>query len=134
MGWRYFMYAVGGFMLLLSFVRLFLFHLYESPRYLMSRGYDEDAVDIIHKVAEYNGTTTKLTVQMLKDAEEKARAEHPDARGIETSAKAIVLKNFSQVGMSHVKPLFATKKLALSTVLLILIWGKFPYLRSKKSV
>ncbi|TCD68505.1 hypothetical protein EIP91_010561 [Steccherinum ochraceum] len=123
MGWRYFMYSVGGFMLLLSFVRLFLFHLYESPRYLMSRGEDERAVEIIHKIAEYNGITSNLTVDHLKDAAEKARASHPDAKDLDTTAKAVVKRNLSRVNFSHVKPLFATKKLALSTTLLMIIWG-----------
>lgn len=61
---------------------------------------------------------------MLQDAAEKARMASEDAKGLDVSAKAVVLRNFRQVSMSHVKPLFATKKLALSTTLLIMIWGE----------
>ena len=116
-------------MLLLSFLRLFVFHLYESPRFLMSRGDDEGAVEIIHEIAKYNGKTSILTVDMLKQAEQQALADHPEARPMEVTAKAAVLRNFRKVGMSHVRPLFATKKLALSTTLLILIWGRLFLLR-----
>ncbi|THH32408.1 hypothetical protein EUX98_g1754 [Antrodiella citrinella] len=118
MGWRYFMYSVGGLMLLLSFVRFFVFHLYESPRYLMSRGDDKTAVEIIHEIAKYNKTTSRLTLEMLTNAGQK-----PGVEDLDVSAKAIVARKMKQVNLNHVKPLFATRKLALSTSLLIIIWG-----------
>ncbi|KAH8091047.1 MFS general substrate transporter [Cristinia sonorae] len=121
MGWRYFMYAVGGFMLLLSFVRFFIFNLYESPRFLMSRGNDKAAVEVVHKIAKYNGKTSRLTVEMLKEAGDGAKSK--DGEDLDVSAKAIVARNLRQISMSHIKPLFATKKLAISTTLLMIIWG-----------
>jgi hypothetical protein len=50
-GWRYFLYTMGGFMLVLSVIRIFIFHLYESPKFLMGRGRDAEAVQVVHKVA-----------------------------------------------------------------------------------
>jgi hypothetical protein len=34
-GWRYFLFAMGGLMMLLWAVRFFVFKLYESPKHLM---------------------------------------------------------------------------------------------------
>ncbi|KAG8216949.1 hypothetical protein J3R82DRAFT_7230 [Butyriboletus roseoflavus] len=72
-GWRYFLYTMGGLMMFLWILRFFVFNLYESPKFLMGRGRDEDAVEIIHKVAAYNGKTSYLTVDHLKDAEKLGR-------------------------------------------------------------
>lgn len=32
MGWRYFVFTLGGITLLMFFARFFLFHLFESPK------------------------------------------------------------------------------------------------------
>lgn len=119
-------------MLLLFVIRFFIFHLYESPKYLMGRGRDEDAVEVVRKVAEYNGTTTSLTVEMLREAGELAGQDEKGGNGgLDTSAKAAVLRKLEKFDAGHVKPLFATKKLAYSTSLLIALWGmlSFPLLR-----
>ena len=36
-------------------LRFFVFHLYESPKYLMGKGKDEEAVEVVRCVAVYNG-------------------------------------------------------------------------------
>ena len=60
------MYTMGGLMLLLWVLRFFVFHLYESPKYLMGKGRDEDAVRFVHRVAEINGRSSQLAVEDLK--------------------------------------------------------------------
>jgi hypothetical protein len=40
------------------FIRFALFTVYESPKYLMGKGRDEDAVRIVHEVARRNGKTS----------------------------------------------------------------------------
>ena len=116
MGWRYFVIAIGSFMLLLFFVRLFVFPMHESPRYLLGCGQDAKAVAVVHEVARYNGTETTLTV---KDLEEAGRAaeEKPSAH------KWRALSEGSSLTTEHVRMLFSTKKMAWSTTLLIWIWG-----------
>ncbi|PSR94563.1 hypothetical protein PHLCEN_2v4431 [Hermanssonia centrifuga] len=121
-GWRYFMYTMGGLMLLLWVLRFGVFHLYESPKYLMGRGRDTDAVDIVHKVAAYNGTISGLTVEMLEEAGRLASLVDPTTGNMETSAKAAALRKLRKFNKGHVSSLFATKKLAYSTFLLIVIW------------
>ncbi|KAG9309971.1 MFS general substrate transporter [Chiua virens] len=122
-GWRYFLYAMGGLMLLLWILRFFVFHLYESPKYLMGRGKDEAAVEIIHKVAAYNGKTSSLTVEQLKGPEGLARDSPERVAVMDVSAMGAVRRKVAIFDSSHVKPLFATRKLAYSTSLLIVLWA-----------
>ena len=61
MGWRYLLWTLGGLMIVLFIIRFFVFHLYESPKYLMGRGRDEEAVKVIHQIAQYNGKKSSLT-------------------------------------------------------------------------
>lgn len=116
-------------MLLLWVLRFFVFHLYESPKYLMGRGKDEQAVEIVHKVAAYNGRTSTLTLGRLKNAgREAAERQGLDPNEadvhIDTSAKGAVVRKLRKFDNSHVKSLFATRKLAYSTSLLIILWGE----------
>ena len=121
MGWRYFLYSMGGLMMVCWFLR-FLFHLHESPKFLIGRGRDAEAVKVIQAIAEYNGRTCRLTLDQLEKANMLAeRMEKTPAT--DTSAKGAMLRKLKTVSGEHVKSLFATRKLAWSTSLLIAIWG-----------
>lgn len=108
-------------MLVLWFIRFFVFHLFESPKYLMGRGRDEEAVEMIHKVAEFNGKTSSLTLEDLTrhNVEETKQGQAVQ----DTSAKAAVLRQTEKFKADHIRSLFRTPKLAWSTGLIILIWG-----------
>lgn len=111
-------------MLLLWGIRFFLFKLHESPKYLMGRGRDQDAVDVMHKVATYNGRTSLLTVEQLKAAGSYASEKKGTDNGrLDTSAMGAFKRQLEKLSADHVKSLFATRKLAWSTSLLIIIWG-----------
>lgn len=130
-GWRYFLYTMGGFTLLLFVLRFFVFHLYESPKYLMGRGRDKEAVEVVHLVAKYNGTTSTLTLESLQNAAASAAGrwagdDESVVVDMDTSARAAVRRRLSKLNSAHIKSLFATKKLAYSTSLLITSWGEFP--------
>ena len=58
MGWRYFVIAMGGISMIEFFIRFVLFTVHESPKYLMGKGRDEDAVRVVHDVARRNGKTS----------------------------------------------------------------------------
>ncbi|KAH9894713.1 transporter [Xylariomycetidae sp. FL2044] len=115
-GWRYFMIAMGGLTLLMFAVRFFAFTIYESPKYLMGKGLDDEAVRVVHEVARRNKKTSSLTVQDLK-ACEPADYEH------RATAGAAVKRKLEAVDLNHVRPLFATSKLAYSTGALMVVWG-----------
>ncbi|KII86743.1 hypothetical protein PLICRDRAFT_267090 [Plicaturopsis crispa FD-325 SS-3] len=125
MGWRYFLFTMGGLMMLLWIVRYFVFTLYESPKYLMGRGRDAEAVEVVHKVAKYNGTTSRLTLEHLEAAGclgGPVGAEEAQAK-MDTSAVGAVRRVLSKFSSEHVQALFATRKLAYSTSLLIVLWA-----------
>jgi len=111
-------------MMFLWILRFFVFNLYESPKYLMGRGRDAAAVEIIHTVAAYNGKTSNLTVEHLKSAEKFGRNLSEKEVTMDVSAIAAVKRKLAIFDANHVKPLFATRKLAYSTSLLITLWGK----------
>jgi hypothetical protein len=113
---------MGGFMMVLWLIRFFVFKLYESPKYLMGRGRDQDAVNVVHEIARYNGVHSSLTVGELKDAENVDGTAASAGEGEHVGS--IVRQHLSKFDSNHVYPLFATRKLAFSTSLLIILWGE----------
>jgi MFS family permease len=68
MGWRYFVLAMGGISMIEFIVRFVFFTVYESPKYLMGKGLDEEAVRIVHEVARRNGTpSTRQSLPFSRD-------------------------------------------------------------------
>jgi len=116
-------------MLVLFVIRFFIFHLYESPKFLMGRGRDAEAVEVVHKVAAYNGTTSNLTLDMLRRAERNRPASLNDDSeksrilAMDTSRLGALHRILREFGLDHIRPLFKTRKLAWSTSLLIILWG-----------
>ncbi|KAJ2982040.1 hypothetical protein NUW58_g6533 [Xylaria curta] len=115
-GWRYFMIATGGLTLLLFVIRFLAFQIYESPKYLMGKGKDGEAVRVVHEVARRNGTESWLTVEHLKACELEGYEQHSTARDA-------VKRKLETVNFTHIRALFATKKLGYSTGALMLVWA-----------
>lgn len=109
---------MGGFTLFLWAIRIVCFKLFESPRFLSGIGRDADAVDVIHRLAKFNGKTSSLTV---KELEAPGQLEgHPSGKG-----KRQILSKSSDYSISHIKALFTTTpKMAWSTSLLVVMCGK----------
>jgi len=107
LGWRYFLAAMGGFTLALFALRFWAFRLYESPKYLMGRGNDVAAADVVQRVARYNGVASSFGAADLSalDADTEGGGVQGDL-GI----------------LSHLRALFATRELATSTLLILAIW------------
>lgn len=109
------MITMGLLAMIMFSCRFFLFKLYESPKYLMGRGKDEDAVRIVHEVARINGKTTHLTLADLEAFNQAGQ------QGVDASAA--LKRKLEKVNFTHLRALFASRKLAWSTSLIILIWG-----------
>lgn len=114
-GWRYFVIAMGGIAMLMFVLRFVFFTLYESPKFLMGRGNDGQAVKVVHEVARRNGKTSNLTLADLQVFDE---AGHQG-----TDAAAALARKLEKINFTHVRSLFATRKLAYSTSLITLIWA-----------
>jgi MFS family permease len=116
MGWRYFMITMGGITLIMFFIRFALFTIFESPKYLIGKGRDEDAVRIVHEVARRNGKTSSLSIEDLQACE-------PAGYVAQTDAIAAVKRKLDQVNLDRIKVLFHTKKLAISTGIIMTVWA-----------
>lgn len=130
MGWRYFLITMGAVTLLMWCIRFLAFTIYESPKFYMSKGNDEKAVEIVHEVARRNGKTTTLTVDELKACEILAIGDStaPVVKTVATSNVAAVKRQLEKFNLTHVRALFATRKLAISTGMIMGIWGIPPTL------
>lgn len=111
-------------MLLMWMIR-WRFHLYESPKYLMGRGRDAEAIEVLNKVAAYNGSSNRLTLEELQRVGVIAGTEGEAEKGggVDASVAAAIRRNLEHLKGDHVKSLFATRKLALSTSVLIVVWA-----------
>lgn len=117
MGWRCFVITMGGLTLLMFLTRFLLFTIYESPKYLVGRGRDEEAVRVVHEVARRNGKTTPLALEHLKACE-------PEGYVASTSATTAVKRHLvERLDSDQVKVLFSSPRLALSTGLIMTIWA-----------
>ncbi|CAG8308219.1 unnamed protein product [Penicillium salamii] len=115
MGWRYFMIAMGGLAMIMFLSRFIFFTIYESPKYLMGKGRNQEAVEVVHEIARRNGTASDLTLEDL-DELDQGSAQH-------LNTSNIVRQRLEKVSFDHIRALFDTPKRAWATTLIILIWA-----------
>jgi MFS family permease len=115
MGWRYLVLTLGAITFVMFILRFFFFHLYESPKYLLSRGRQEEAVASVHGIAYKNGAQTWLTNEILNEI-----GGYPEAQEEKTklSYGQIIGRFFSKFSMERIGPLFANKRMGFNTALL----------------
>jgi hypothetical protein len=92
--------------------RFVLFHLYESPKFLLSHGRQEEAVATVQAVANKNESKTWLTVDILNEI-----GGHPDeVADQEVGATEIIRRQISNFSTQRIAPLFATKRLGFTSM------------------
>lgn len=110
-GWRYLVITLGAVTFLMFMCRFFLFTFYESPKLLVSRGRQDEAVAAVQGIAYKNKTTTWLTVELLNELggiPEETQSE-------KLPVMEIVKRSLSRFSVQQIAPLFATKRLGLSS-------------------
>lgn len=118
MGWRYLVLTLGAITFLMFICRFFLFHLFESPKFLLSRGRQAEAVAVIHGIAYHNKATTWLTEDILN-----AIGGDPEVtEDAKLSTMQILQRSLQKFSTQRISPLFSNKKLGLTTVLLWFQW------------
>lgn len=120
---RYTLITLGGLALTFTFVRIFLFKLPETPRYLLSQGRDEEAVSAVNYVARQNGKPEPLTIGMLREIDTRLGYDtNEDGNPTRMSTKEKVKENMQAFRGEHYRALFATQKLGRQTCIIWAIW------------
>lgn len=128
LGWRYTLWMFGGLTLVMFLLRL-AFRVPETPKYLLGRGRDQEAVDVVQQVAARNGDVTWLTLAHFEaiDAELGVSARttnDEEAAAPPSTAHADILRrNLEKFKPEKLRALFSTPKLAVSMSLLLFLWA-----------
>ncbi|KAI1613598.1 sugar transporter-like protein [Exophiala viscosa] len=120
MGWRYEVIIIGVMTLAVFFLRFFVFRFHESPKFLLGKGREQEAIDVLHRIAKYNGTPEPtLTVEDFHEVDRTMRVGSTyKAPG--SSAKDVVMRTFKSVGF--LRGLFLNKLECVTFILLALAY------------
>ena len=139
-GWRYLTFIIGGLTLACFFFRFVLFRFQESPKYLLSKGKDAEAVKSLQYIAKYNGKTTTISIEDFNACSESSD-EALDPTATRFSA---VGRNRLLTYLHGLKGLFGSKRgtritLTIWTIYITQFWGftmagYLPYILAQKNV
>ncbi|KAA8567134.1 hypothetical protein EYC84_010198 [Monilinia fructicola] len=123
-GWRYLLFTLGGISLFVFVVRFFVFTFQESPKYLLSKGKDEEALKVLHVIAETNKKVLNITIEDFRaldnteepgssvSASSEARLQGMAPNGLTLRQK--IFREIRRIGI-----LFRTRH---STRVTVLVW------------
>lgn len=124
-GWRYLFFTLGGISLLIFIMRFFIFTFQESPKYLLSKGRDEEALKVLQVIAKTNKKPMALTIEdfraldnetpqsPLSTVSDEARLQ-PRPTSVSLTLRQKVVREVKRIGI-----LFKTRR---STQVTILVW------------
>ena len=133
------MFTLGGISLLVFIMRFIVFTFQESPKYLLSKGKDEQALKVLEQVAKTNKRTCHVTIATFEALarDEGSRADS-ESSSQDPSAESAMLPVKSSVGfkalavkamesltreLKRVSILFSTFALARLTILVWIIYA-----------
>ncbi|ROV96286.1 hypothetical protein VMCG_07660 [Cytospora schulzeri] len=132
-GWRRFILAIGVMTFAMFIIRFFLFHLFESPKFLLSRGRQSEAVAVVHGLAHRNGAKTWLTEEILDavvddvvvgdSGETQFHNRGTPAASSRLSTKNVLKAKLQEFSGARIRPLFSSRKLGLATSLIWFCWA-----------
>jgi len=112
-GWRYVWFTSGALVFVMSILRITIIQLNETPKYLVGEGKDEEVVKSLQYIAQKYNRPCSLTVEDL------TQCGHLTQGSATVTGKASQLK---KIGI-HLKGLFATRKIGMSTALIWFSWA-----------
>ncbi|BGP35909.1 hypothetical protein JCM10296v2_007761 [Rhodotorula toruloides] len=128
MGWRYTMIVLGCITLGIFFLRFVLFTFYESPKFLLAKGKDEEAINVLYKIAAFNRQPQpQLTIDdfRLLDKEYSERESITSDEPLSSSPRQFTTGEMAKIRVkqavgqfAHLKGFFATKRMIWVSVTL----------------
>lgn len=117
-GWRYLVLSLGALTFAMFLCRFCLFHLYESPKFLLSRGRQTEAVAVVHGIAAHNGQKTWLTEEILN----RIGGDPEVVQDGKLSTMEIIKRGLGKFSTQRIGPLFHGWKLTVTTILIWFMW------------
>jgi len=96
-------------------MRFIVFDLQESSKYLIAKGRDQEAIEVLQRIARRNGKTISLTLEKLQSIQDSSAV--PRLTNFQ-----LVKSSFSSISLSHIRPLFRGKRLAINTTMVLSLW------------
>lgn len=112
-GWRYLLFTTGALVLVMSFLRLVVVRLRETPKYELSVGEDAKLVDTLQLLALKYNRSCSLTLDKL----EACGSVRPPSPGAKRRRCHIVAETWT-----HLAGLFTTRRILISTLMIWLSW------------
>lgn len=112
------MFTGGAIFLVLSLLRILIIRLPETPKYFVSNGQDAEVVDLLQKLAKKYNRPCSLTLQQLE-----ACGPISQGQGEKNSSTMARIGRIGPALVRHLKGLFATRKMSISTVLIWFSWA-----------
>lgn len=120
MGWRYSIFTVGAVTVIIFFARFVVFKFIESPKFLLSKGKDQEAIDAVLAVARFNKQDCDLTIQQFKEVEGDIQIPEPVKRKEQLTTEA---KFKNAIASSNISELFRSPVMIRLTLLTWVIYG-----------
>ncbi|KAI9690648.1 MAG: hypothetical protein M1820_009955 [Bogoriella megaspora] len=114
-GWRYVWYTSGALVFAMSMLRITVIRLKETPKFLVGEGKDEEVVEVLSSIASKYNRPCSLTMERLQ------------ACGVTGERRASVTAHAKSKWSPneiwvHLKGLYVTRKIGLSTTLIWFSW------------
>jgi len=127
MGYRYLLYTLGAITLSVFFVRFVIFRFQESPKFLVYRGRDDKAIEVLQNIARTNRTECCLTLEMFEQLT-RDHIETKDENRDRSTQKDRTLKEKIIRELLRYRLLFSDLQMARLTILVWLtyicdFWG-----------
>ncbi|RKL04605.1 hypothetical protein BFJ68_g11000 [Fusarium oxysporum] len=124
MGWRYLLFTIGGITLAVFILRFFVFNFRETPKYLIYRGRDSQAIETLQHMANVNKKQCGLTLELFDslqadDSSLGSGNSATPALGAGTKQLNMAWSQKAKLELSRYKMLFSSPKM---TRLTVLVW------------
>lgn len=111
--------------MIIFFLRFVVFNFYETPQYLLSRGRDEAALEVLQQIAKVNkAAAIQFSIQDFQEIDRRVgNVDSSKVKKVETTKETFVRSSKQLLGQFKVaKYLFSNRRM---TRLTIVIWVVF---------